>query len=279
MSLKQSQIALSNYPYFRYSLRYTLDSLQRLGADAIELYACDPHFHIDDCSLPQVIAMKKMLRDRGLRPICLTPEQVKYPINIASTNPVARKRSMETYTKVIQYANELECPTVQFFAGWGPLDEPYEKAWPRSVEALSCLANLAEGYGVTITIEAADRALTVLTGTDRIARMLRDVDSPNLHGMIDTVCLKACHETIENAIRNITPERLRHFHFSDVNMEGDGVDHIIPGEGTMDLDHVLDQLDRTGYRGYLSLELMSPYEYAAEDAMRKGAEWMRARME
>ena len=62
-------------------------------------------------------------------------------------------------------------------------------------------------------------------------------------------------------------------------MEGDGVDHIIPGEGTMDLDHVLDQLDRAGYRGYLSLELMSPYEYAAEDAMRKGAEWMRARME
>lgn len=278
MSLNQNQIALSNFAYYKHSLRYTLDSLQKMGAKAIELYACDPHFHIDDCDLPQVVFMKKMLRDRDLRPICLTPEQVKYPINIASTNPVARKRSMETYTRVIQYANELECPTVQLFAGWGPLDEPLENVWPRSVDALTYLANLAEGYGITITIEAVDRTQTVLTGTDRIAAMLREVNSPNLHGMIDTVCLKVCNETIEDAINNITPERLRHFHFSDVNMDTSEVVHVIPGEGSMDLVHVLNELKNAGYKHYLSLELMSPYEYQAEEATRKGAEWMRAHL-
>lgn len=278
MSLKQSQIALSNFAYFKHSLRYALDSLQRLGAKAIELYACDPHFHLDDSDLPQVMALKKMLRDRGLNVICITPEQVKYPLNIASTHPVTRMRSMQTYIKAIQYASELECPTVQFFAGWGPLDEPLEKVWPRSVDSLGYLATIAEGYGITITIEAVDRTQTVLTGTDKIAQMLEEINSPNLYGMIDTVCLKICNETIEDAIRNITPEKLRHFHFSDVIMESPEVVHIIPGEGNMDLDHVLNELDKIGYKHYLSLELMSPYEYRAEEATRKGAEWMRARM-
>ena len=276
--LKQSQIALSNFPYYKHSLTYTLDSLERLGAEAIELYACDPHFHIDDCDLPQVRALKKMLRDRGLRPICVTPEQVKYPINIASVNPVCRKRSMETYTTVIQYASELECPTVQFFAGWGPLDEEYEKAWARSVDSMGYLANLAEGYGITITIESADRTLTVLTGTDRIREMIDTVNSPNLHGMIDTVCLLACDETIEQAVANIGKEHIRHFHFSDVMMDHSTGDHIIPGEGTMDLPHVLQVMDDIEYSGYFSIELMSPYEKRAEEVMGKAADWLRAQL-
>lgn len=29
--LKASQVAVSNYPYFKYSLEYTLDSLERMG--------------------------------------------------------------------------------------------------------------------------------------------------------------------------------------------------------------------------------------------------------
>ena len=274
-NLKKEQIALSNFPYFKYSLKYTLDSLQKLGAEAIELYACDPHFHVDDCGPAEVAMMKRMLKERGLRPICLTPEQVKYPINIASVNPVCRERSMNTYRKVLQYANELECPTVQFFAGWGPLDEPYEKAWPRAVDSLGYLADIAHGYGITITIEAADRMLTVLTGTDKIRKMIEEVNSPNLQGMIDTVCLLACDENIEQAVENIGKEHIRHFHFSDVMMDKSTGDHIIPGEGTMDLDHVLKVMDDIEYKGYFSIELMSPYEKRAEEAMGKAAEWMR----
>ena len=59
--MKKSQLALSNYPYYKHSWKYTLESLHKLGAEAIELYCCDPHFHIDDVGLPEVSAMKKDL--------------------------------------------------------------------------------------------------------------------------------------------------------------------------------------------------------------------------
>lgn len=276
--LKSSQIALSNFPYYKYSLDYTLNSLKKLGAESIELYACDPHFHIDDCGPAQVKILKKKLKDRGMKVICVTPEQVKYPINIASVNPECRRRSMETYTKVIQYASELDCQTVQFFAGWGPLDQPYEEAWSRSVDSLGFLADLAEGYGITITIEAADRTLTVLTGTDKIRKMIEAIHSKNLRGMIDTVCLLACDETIEQAINNIGENNIKHFHFSDVMMDKSTLDHIIPGQGTMNLDYVLEKMDGIRYDGYFSIELMSPYEKQPEEAMKKAAVWMRERL-
>ncbi|MDD3174012.1 MAG: sugar phosphate isomerase/epimerase, partial [Herbinix sp.] len=92
-NLKQSQIAVSNYPYYKYSLDYTLDSLQRLGAETIELYACYPHLHIDDTNLVRIKSIKKKLKDHGIKPICFTPEQCMYPVNIASKDVVARKRS------------------------------------------------------------------------------------------------------------------------------------------------------------------------------------------
>ena len=277
MSLKKSQLALSNYPYFKHSFDYTFDSLERLGAEAIELYACDPHFHIDDTDLPQVIAVKKSLRKRGLRPICLTPEQVKYPINIAAENPVARKRSIGTYVKCIQYAHELECPTVQFHAGFNLLDRDNNKTWQRSIESLYYLADIAEGYGVTITMESAHKLCTVLTGSDKVAQMVDDVGSPNLRGMIDTLCLVYCNEDAKTAIRNIGPEHLRHVHFSDCYISHPK-DHLIPGEGDMDLEGVLGALDRAGYGGYITIEMLTPYEYNPEEAMSKAADWMRARL-
>lgn len=278
MKLKKSQIALSNYPYYKYSLNYTLDSLQRLGAKAIELYACDPHFHIDDCGLPQVAAIKKNLAAHGLHPICLTPEQVKYPINIGSINPVRRKSSVETYTKAIQFAHELECPKVQFHAGVGTLDDSYDNAWMRSADSLSYLADIAEGYGVMIVMESARPITTVLISSVKVAKMIEEINSRCLRGMIDTLTLVLCNEDVDTAIKNIGVENMCHFHFSDVKTKEQQNLHLIPGEGDMDLEHVLQALDEINYSGYITLEMMSPYEYVPEEATRKGAEWLRARL-
>jgi protein FrlC len=275
MNLKRTQIALSNYPYFKYSLSYTLDSLAKLGAHEIELYACDPHFHIDDTELPQVVALKKNLKERDLRPICLTPEQVKYPVNIASPNPVCRKRSVGTYIKCIQYANELECPSVQFHAGFATLDDSQDRAWSRSFDSLSCLADIAKGYGVTVMMESAPKTMTILTDSGKVAKMVSEINSPALWGMIDTLTLVLCNETIDTAIRNIGPTRIGHFHISDAVTKA-ARDHVIPGEGDLDLEYMIKALDKAEYSHYITLEMLDTYEMNPEEAMRKGADWLRA---
>ncbi|WP_368182559.1 sugar phosphate isomerase/epimerase family protein [Anaerotruncus rubiinfantis] len=278
MKLTKKQIALSNFPYYKYSLRYTLDSLQRIGADAIELYAVEPHFHIDDSGLPELMSLKRQIRQRGMRVICLTPEQMKYPINIASSNPAGRSRSVGVFTKCIQYASELECPVVLFHVGYPLNDERYEDAWARSAESLSHLTRIAEGYGVTITAEFVNvRWKTVLRNSQKAAEMIRQIGSPNLRGMIDTITLATSGETVDEAVRNLEGN-LAHCHFTDGSGRPDVLAHLVPGEGELDLCHIIDALGSAGYKGYLSVELMSPYEDNPEEAMQKSAAWLRAHL-
>lgn len=277
-NLSAKQIATSNFPYYRYTLGYALDSLQRIEVEAIEFYANDPHFNIDDKTPAEAKSLKKKLADHGLRVINWCPEQVKYPINIASPDPFCRKRSVEYYVKSIQFASEVECRSCQFFAGWNMLDRDFETTWKYSIDSLSYLADVAAGYGLTISIEAADPLVTVLHDTSYIKRMLKDVGAPNLKGMIDIYCLGICGETIETALANLDND-VAHCHFSDACYEGDNAPyHSIPGTGSVDLDHILEKLDEAGYEGYLSLELMQPYETCPEEAMQKAVDWMRKKL-
>ena len=149
-NLTIEQICVSNFPYYKYSLEYALDSLERMGGKYLEMYACDPHFHVDDCTLADARALKLKIKNHGLTTMCFTPEQCNYPVNIAAKNPVARKRSIEVYKKSIQFAAELDCHLCQFLAGFGCLDEKDEDIWQRSVEALEYLARIAALYRYAI---------------------------------------------------------------------------------------------------------------------------------
>ena len=275
-NLTVDQIAMSNFPYFRYSLDYTLDSLERLGGGPIEFYANDPHFNIDDNTSVQANALKRKLKDHNLRVINWCPEQVKYPINIASPDPNCRRRSIEYYVRSLEYCNAVECSQAQFFAGWNMLDRDYDLTWKYSVDSLGYLADIAHGYGINITIEAADSLVTVLTSTDKITKMLKEVNSPNLHGMIDLYCLGVTNETIEQALENLNGE-FYHCHFSDGQYEGLSA-HVVPGAGVLDLDHIMEKIDDYGYKGYFAVELLSPYETMPEEGMRQCVEWLRNKL-
>ncbi len=276
-NLRKEQIALSNFPYYKYSLDYALDSLQRQEAGPIEFYACDPHYYMGDASAADTRVLKSKLKERGLRVINWVPEQVKYPINIASTNPVRAQKSIEYYVKCIQAASELECPTVQFFAGWGTLDSRYEDTWKRSVAAVAYLSQVAKGYGVDLLLEAAFDTDTVIYDTTRIKAMMQDVGADNLHALIDLYCLSVCGEDIDRALTNLD-NQVSHVHFSDAGFTNISSAHMVPGEGNLDLDYIMNAFDRIDYKGYFSVELLAPYERHPEEAMRKTAQWLRARM-
>ena len=64
--LTVEQICVSNFPYYKYSLEYALDSLERMGGKNLEMYACDPHFHVDDSTLADAKALKKKIKNLRL---------------------------------------------------------------------------------------------------------------------------------------------------------------------------------------------------------------------
>lgn len=270
-NLKVSQIATANYPYFKYSLDYALDSLERIGASNIEFYACYPHLHVDDADIATVKMVKKKLKDHHLKPICFTPEQCQYPVNIASKDIYARKRSIAVYIKSIEFAAEMEIELCQFLSGFGCLDDNDNDIWKRSVESVAYLGQVAEGYGITIALESSPKEYTCTENAKDIAGMIKEVGSPAVKGMIDTATLGFSNETMEGAIADLG-ENLRHVHIGDGKPNG----HFALGEGELDLPHMINELDGAAYPHYLSLEILNNlYTRNPEYAMKKSYEWLK----
>ena len=279
--MKRSQIVFTNYPYHKFTLKYTLDSLKRLGAENIEFVACEPHFYFDDVQSNEAAVVKGMLRERGLNMVCLTAPCNEYPINLASRNPVTRKRSVDFIVKAIEYANYFEAPAVQFVAGEALLEEEKSDALQRAKDALFYLAGIAEGYGVKLLNPYHDSKLTNVLGSAAEVRALHEeLGKDAFLGMTDTVYMQRLGETVEDVTAAFGKD-LCLVHFADCK---DSTMHLAPGEGTLDLESVLAALDAAGYAGWLSLNMRGSrdpylYEEEPETCMGVGGRWLAERLE
>ncbi|WP_270395844.1 sugar phosphate isomerase/epimerase family protein [Mediterraneibacter massiliensis] len=223
-----------------------------MGADNIEFYGCFPHFHLDDVSYCDVKTVIKKLKSHKLSVVGFTPEQCLYPVNIAALDVSARKRSVEVFKKSIQYGSEMGAQFVVVLAGYGTLDEDEKITWRRSVESLGILGDMAEAYGVKLVLETSPREYTTTHNSKDVLRMIKEVGSRAVSGMIDTATLGFSGETMEQAIRDLEGN-LSHVHVADGVPNG----HLVLGEGKLDILGALKKLDDISYSGPLSLEILN----------------------
>jgi protein FrlC len=76
--IMRNKLAGMNFHYFRHSFEHFLDDMVSLDIQAIELWAAMPHFSVDDVTLEDARRMRRKIAERGLKLICLTPEQCIY---------------------------------------------------------------------------------------------------------------------------------------------------------------------------------------------------------
>ena len=277
-NLKLSQVAPANFVFQKFSLEYTLDTIQRSGAKAMEFYCAEPHFSLDDATPDEIKYIGKKLRAHGLKVVDVCPENCTYPVNLASTNMYTRKRSFDYYVKALQAANEWECHNSLFFPGRTTLDASQKDAWKRSVDSMRELAHIAEVYGVTILLEAAPSTVTVVTNLDKEVQMIEEVHSPGLSGMVDLMCLASIHETMESAVEKFGMDRLRHVHFNDgVEVSAGHWTQKLLGEGDVPVEQMLQVLDRNQYAHYFGWEAFSPYDEDPKAALAQTMAWCRDR--
>lgn len=255
-NLKQTQFIHSNFPYYNYSLNYTLDSLQRIGAEKLEFYGAYPHFCMDDVTYTDMKVLKSRLNAHGLSVVEINPENCAYPTNLASMNPAARLRTFRYYENAIRTAGVLGTPYVLVFPGFADMDGSQEEAWKMSVDAMARLGQLAKTEGVTITFEATTRNITVITDHKRIMSLIKECGCDNMAVTIDLMCLMQTQESVQDVYDICGAEKVVNVHYTDGGLLSSGAwEHRIPGEGEIDLDTMLEAFDRNHYRGYFGNEV------------------------
>jgi sugar phosphate isomerase/epimerase len=117
------------------------------------------------------------------------------------------------------------------------------------VEALRQCCAAALPHGVRLALEPICRYETTLINNLMQGRdLLKRVGADNMGLLADTFHMNIEEPVIEDSIR-ANGDRIFHFHVADSN-------RWYPGAGHLDFRSILNTLDATGYKGYVSGEFM-----------------------
>ncbi|SCZ61406.1 protein FrlC [Arthrobacter sp. UNCCL28] len=258
--LSLDQVGGSNFAYQHHTLERCLDDMVELGRTEVELWGIAPHLYIPQVDSAHLLKVRRQLRERELAVNCLTPEQVAYPVNIASAEKWLRDQSVQLFLRAAEVCSELESPLLFLTAGRGYEDQPVEAAWARSVEALQTITQRAAELGVNCVLEPLQRVESnLVTDVGSLRSMLDDVGSPALGVVVDTVAMAAAGESVRDYAKAFG-EAIRHVHLIDGTPTG----HLAWGDGFLDLTKILRDLSRLNYGGALTFELFGDGSYSLQ---------------
>ena len=218
------KFAPMNYHYLRYPIKKFLDKVERSPFNSIDLYCSAPQLNLFDYPLLRLIELKKEIEAHHLSVMAMTPENCVYPVNFCTQDDLTRESSIRYYQRAIDTAQFLDCPCVQISTGFGYFDQPREEGWKYCRESLWTLAQYCEKKDVRLLLEELKVTTTnVLITSKDIAKMLEEIESPSIVGMVDMDQMTYAKETIDDYFDNLG-DKLQHIHFNDRG-------HTVPGDG------------------------------------------------
>lgn len=267
------KFAQSSFVYHNYSLQYAIRSLGQLGYDGIAVWGGRPHMYRQDlhAHLPEI---RDLLARYRLAACHVIPAQFRYPSLLSSTNEKVRRDSVRYIMDNADNALLLGAPSVHICAGFSPFDEPRERGWEQLRRSLRDILEYTRGTGLHIYIEPAHRfeSNQILTLNDGL-RMIREIDDPQLGILLDTGHLHVNGEDLAEGVAKLG-RLLGHIDLDD--NDGSADSHLMPGQGTIDFGPFVAALTRSGYSGYVAVELGMAYAFDPEPAVAACLNWLQA---
>lgn len=256
-----------NITFRHFPFEYFLNSMEGLEISDIELWGGEPHFYVYRNCLGNIRKARKEIRTRNLNIVCYTPEQCVYPFNIAALDADWRQKSVEYFKENLYTALELGTNMMLITSGIGDFSVSMEESWKYASDSIYQLAKIAEHEGMTLTLEPLTSFESNLIIDSRgVKKMIEEIQSPSLKGMIDTVAMHLAGETPDDYF-NALPD-VCHFHLID----GDGTSdaHLALDDGILNWREYLTSLQNHYYEGACTLEIMGPGYYKnPQDAVMK----------
>ena len=217
------------------------ERLSALSFDGVEL--------LGDLALYSAAEATSVLRDHGLRPFSLTPENV----DLAHPDETVRQEALDYYLRLLAFAAELGEPLVSCHGYVGRVKPmatmAREYGW--LVEAVCKIASQAEGLGLKMVFEVLNRYESHLVNTGEEAlRLLNDVGQDNLGVLLDAYHMNIEERVPAETIRRVG-ERLWLYHMADSNRQA-------IGRGHTDFGAQLWALEDIGYDGPIIFECTAP---------------------
>jgi fructoselysine 3-epimerase len=250
MKLAFNTWAYSSFPVWvpSYPLEEVVPRLAAIGYDGIELGAATPHAYPDYTGPERRRQIRRLFEENRISLVSMLPAPGGGAgFNVSSPLPEERAAAIDQYKKVVVLCAELGGKIVLYVAGWQVFGTTREEAWNWSRAALQEVAKTAESQGITMCIEPTSADSNLVDSADDALRMMREAAAPNVKLMFDTYHTLYRNEVATDYVHRFGSD-LAHVHLADSN-------RLPPGDGTGSFETLIETLKRTGFDGYLTMEI------------------------
>jgi sugar phosphate isomerase/epimerase len=253
------KVSLSMWSVHRYWYEGQWDTVRFIefaasaGAQGVELLSC--FWRDKEKEIPLI---EQALQAHGLPVACFCACN-----NFVTEDAQARRDQVKEVTDAVDAAVRFGAKVVRVFSGDSNGRLSYETALQHIVDGLKASARYAEENGVVLCLENHG-LFAGLSG--QVLDVIRRVGSDALRSTFDTGNFLLVGQDPREALEELKPY-VRHVHVKDFEklppgetsrgyaaLTGERYVGRIVGEGEIDLAHLLGELHRSGYDGWLSVE-------------------------
>ncbi len=269
------RLAFSTNAYLRHPFHEAAERIAALGYEGLELLADVPHAWPAGLLDVQKRGILEAMERSGLAFSNVNAFMMNavndhrqpywYP-SFIEPDPEYRRVRIDHTVRALSLCAELGAPHITTEPG-GPLapGQSRQEAIDLFVEVLKPLAEHAHNVGVLLLIEPEPGLL--LETTDQYLEVAERLDAPSIGLNFDVGHAYCVSEDLPKAIAKLAPQ-IRHYHLEDIAASRVH-HHLVPGMGAIDFAEVVGAIRKTGYDGWLTVEL---YPFLDDpDAAARGA--------
>jgi sugar phosphate isomerase/epimerase len=273
------KLAFSSNAYMHFSIEETIEKIASLGYTGIEVLADVPHAWPAGLLEPRKRSIREALAKHNLaisnvnafmmNAVADPRQPYWHPSWIE--HPHYRAIRREHTLRALTLAKEIGAPNITTEPG-GPLEpgQTWEAAAAIFYDELMPCVERAEKLEVALLIEPEPELLIEKFG--QYLRFMERLGSPWVGLNFDIGHAYCVSEDPQDWVAKMAPHT-RHYHFEDIAATRVHK-HLIPGHGAIDFAATLKEITKTGYDGWITVELY-PYIENPDGAAREAYEYLR----
>lgn len=274
------KLAYSSNAYLNYSIEETIRRIAGLGYAGLELLADAPHAWPAGLLPQQVDTILALLDEYGLAISNINgfmmnavadPRQPYWHPSWIEPDAHYRAIRREHTKRALELAYRLDAPGIQTEPG-GPLPRGMSRKTALSIfydEIMPCV-EVAERLETLLLVEPEPELL--IERMEQYLEFADRVGSPWLGLNFDVGHAFCVSEDPQRWVARMA-QHTRHYHIEDIAADRVHA-HLIPGRGAIDLAAVLGEIEKTGYDGWITVELY-PYLDDPDAAGREAMQHLR----